>query len=150
MGGETVFAFSFSFIREDVVVFDFFQAEVVTSQALSFSILGFSLFWFGLKEILQLSSLNILSYFNDPSNFIDLMQLVLIYVVLLTNADGQGNHHEGLVLVSILVSWFRLIFIFGNLLFNVAVFVSALVSVRIFVPETTPFIPCSFLYYFGQ
>jgi hypothetical protein len=133
----TVFAFSFSFIREDVVVYDFFQVNVVTSQELSFCILGVSLFWFGLREIFQLSSLNILSYFNDTSNLFDLAQLVLIIVVLLTHVGRQGDHQqEGLALVCILVSWFRLIFIFGNLIFNVAVFVSALASVS-FAPTDT-------------
>jgi hypothetical protein len=124
----TVFAFSFSFIREDV--------KVVTSQELSFCILGVSLFWFGLREILQLSSsFNIRCYFNDPSNFLDLAQLVLIFVVLLTHAGAQGKHQESLFLVCILVSWFRLIFMFGNLVFNVAVFASALVSVSFVLPD---------------
>ena len=56
-------------------------------------------------------------------------------MVLLTHAGGgQGDPHqqEGLALVCILVSWFRLIFIIGNIIFNVAVFVSALASVLLF------------------
>ena len=100
--------------------------NVFSSRVVSFSILGISFAWLGLREILQIfsSSSNLLAYFNDPSNFLDLAQLSLTLAVFLTRGD-----EEVLILVCILVSWFRLMFIFGNLIFSVAVFLSALISV---------------------
>ena len=100
-----------------------FSVLVKSDQKISESVV-----WFGFRELTQLLSSNstLLTYSSDPSNYMDLLQIGLVLHALISFSN---NVDPMMLIVCIGVSWLRLVFISANLIYNVSVFVSALVAV---------------------
>jgi hypothetical protein len=96
-------------------------------------ILSLSFIWFGLRELTQLPSttFSFYMYIADPSNWFDFLQLGCMLTMLIS----QNNNGVSPIffMFCIGVTWLNLVFVFGNLFYRVAVIVSALVSVSVFL-----------------
>ena len=108
-----------------------FSVLVKSDQKISESVVAIlvpSFVWFGCRELTQLLSSNstLLTYSSDPSNYMDLLQIGLVLHALISFSN---NVDPMMLIVCIGVSWLRLVFISANLIYNVSVFVSALVAV---------------------
>ncbi len=90
-------------------------------------ILSASSIWFAIREISQaISVASFYDYIGEASNWIDVLQLGLsLYFII----SKLYNVDQVMLIVSIGTSWLRLIFVSGNLVYSVAIFVSALVPV---------------------
>ena len=84
--------------------------------------------WFMLRELTQLPATSFYAYSNDRSNYMDILQCGLIISILATYASGVNL---ALLLLCIAVSWLQLVLVCGNLVYTVAVFVSALLAVSV-------------------
>ncbi len=69
---------------------------------------------------------------SDPSNIIDFAQIVLVgWTVASYFYDFEAKTKLYLLISCIGISWVRLVFVCSNVIYNIKVFVSALVSVSI-------------------
>jgi hypothetical protein len=87
------------------------------------------LLWLLFREIVQYLSATAKFYFGDAANFVDLIQIVLVFTVLLISFIGKASIDEGLLVACIGVAWTRLIFVISNLHYSLALFVAALLQV---------------------
>jgi len=81
------------------------------------------------REIVQYLSATTKFYFGDAANFVDLIQIILVFTVLLISFIGKASIDEGLLVACIGVAWTRLIFVISNLHYSLALFVAALLQV---------------------
>eukprot|EP00979_Chaetoceros_neogracilis_P008156 scaffold1802_cov162-Chaetoceros_neogracile.AAC.6 len=93
------------------------------------------LLWLLFREIVQLSSATAKFYFGDVANFVDVIQIGLVFIVLLISFIGKASIDEGLLVACIGVAWTRLIFVISNLHYSLALFVAALLQViKVLIP----------------
>jgi hypothetical protein len=94
----------------------------------SFIVLAICLLGTLSREIVQIFSSQMKSYFGDTSNFIDIVQIGLILSVF-ADCVEEGRISEYHLVACIAVSWTRLLFVTANLNCNVAVFLDAFIAV---------------------
>ena len=93
--------------------------------ALAFTLLTILMVWLATRELPQYWSTTFYRYTNDPSNWLDFSQLIILIVTLVLHDEV----HPTLLITSILVSWLRLVFVLGDMFFSISVFVNALLQV---------------------
>jgi len=108
-----------------------FSVLVKSDQKISESVVAIlvpSFVWFAFRELAQLLSFKsaLLTYASDPSNYVDLLQLGLVFHALVSFSN---NVDPMMLIVCIGVSWSRLVIVSANLINKVSVFVSALVAI---------------------
>lgn len=96
------------------------------------TLLVVSLCWVSFREATQFFSSSFWAYMSDPSNIVDLAQIVLVgWTVASFFNDFEAKTNLYLLISCIGISWVRLVFVCSNVIYNIKVFVSALVSVSI-------------------
>jgi hypothetical protein len=81
------------------------------------------------RELAQFLPATTKFHFGDAANFVDLIQIILVFTVLLISFIGKASIDEGLLVACIGVAWTRLIFVISNLHYSLALFVAALLQV---------------------
>jgi len=123
----TIWVMLFDLVMQLFVVaaFSFLMKKEENIPELAITLLTMSTIWIFVRELLQLWSLTFYQYMNDASNLFDLAQLALLFQTLLVHEKVD----QTLLIVSIMVAWFRLVFVFGNMFYSISVFVSALIQI---------------------
>lgn len=94
------------------------------------TLLCLSFGWGIIREGTQLYYSNFWDYIGDPSNMIDTLQIGLVSFTITTfHATFQQDTLLFLLICCIGISWLRLVFIFGNIIYKIKVFNFALVSI---------------------
>ncbi len=110
-----------------IVALSFFVASNEVMSSIVLNILVGFVTWISVREFTQMYFAKTLyAYVLHQSNWVDVAQIV---VVVLLIASSSENVNENLLIISIGVSWLRLVVVSGNLVYSVAVFVKAAVKV---------------------
>jgi len=130
----TMFALFLDGIAQLVIIYLFSFHLKVDDTAISLPItiiLAFCFLELLSLPMIQLTSGPLYVVLRDPSRLIDIFQLFVIGAVLFIYNTGSVEDYNGgvLLITSIGISWFRLIFVAGNLFYSLATFVAAFVAI---------------------
>jgi len=99
---------------------------------LAISLLIISLIWMTFREVVQLSTTPLKTYVTDPTNLVDLLQIVLMSLCarfLMGDTSEPTNTDLMMFIWTIALTWLGLLFGLGNVLYALSVFVAALVEI---------------------
>lgn len=107
---------------------------------LAMLLLVISIAWMLFRESVQVSTTPLKAYVTDPSNLVDLAQIILMILCtqfLMGDTTNPTNNDIMMFIWTIATTWLGVLFGLGNVLFALSVFVAALVEI---VHRLMPFI----------
>jgi len=93
--------------------------------------------WISIRELMQIGGTYAKLYIKEPSNWFDVIQIVLLYLMMTASLDDNNEIINQVHVFAIMASWVTLIYDLSHLNFQLAIFVTGVVRI---IKQLIPFL----------